>query len=97
MEYPYKNEQFILNGQYKLLTEENEYRMSHWVKGFGIQDKDGIDIMPISRSLNLNKLEELDANRVNVNFEVYPFAFLRFDVVIDLAEKTFICEEHKML
>lgn len=97
MEYPYRNEKFILNNQYKLITEENEYRMSHWVKGFGIQDKDGTDIMTINRSLNLNELEELDANRVTANFEVYPFSSLKFEIVIDLVEKTFICKEQKML
>lgn len=35
---PTRKEQNLFNDQFKLITEDNEFRMSHWVSGFGITD-----------------------------------------------------------
>jgi hypothetical protein len=59
MENPYKTEQIIFNGKFKLITEDNEVRMSHWVKEFGIiNNETGKFILDFNSSIHLDEFEE---------------------------------------
>lgn len=36
--HPFRKEMPMLNGAFILITEDNEFRMCHWVTGFEIKD-----------------------------------------------------------
>lgn len=89
MENPFREKHEIFNGQFRLITEDNEFRMSLWVKGFGIEDKNGNVIMELVDSFNLNKSEEA-GNILKVNFSVFPKRSAEYNVEIDPFQRTFL-------
>ena len=89
MKNPFIEEQDIFNGQFKLVTEDNEFRMSHWVKGFGIKlSTTGNWLMQLESSFNLDKYEILDT-KLKVNFTVYADRSAQFEVEINPFKQTF--------
>lgn len=92
MENPFRTELDIFNGRFKLITEENEFRMSHWVKGFGITDNtSGEEVLPLTGSFNLDKLEEI-GNCLKISFQIYPIGSVTYEVEINPFERTFLYE-----
>lgn len=89
MENPFRTEQNIFNGKFKLITIDNEFRMSHWVKGFGIADTSGGEmILEQLDAFNLDKFEE-KGDHLNITFQVYPNGRQTHEAVINPFEKTF--------
>lgn len=91
MENPFREEQLILNDKFKLITMDNEYRMSQWVKGFGVEDINGNEILAFNGSLNLNEFEEGE-NVLRVRFCVYPNREPEYMVDINPFNGTFVYE-----
>lgn len=90
MKNPFQTEQSILDNQFILITEENEFRMSHWVKGFGIIDnRNGETILELNTSFHLERFEEKD-NVLLLVFMVYPIGSKVYHVEINLFDKTFL-------
>ena len=89
MKNPYQDEYLIFNNQFKLITEDNEFRMSLWVKGFGINDANDNVVMPLMSSFNLDHCEEA-GNVLKVKFKIYPNGGKHYEVEIDPFNKTFV-------
>ncbi|MCU0434124.1 MAG: hypothetical protein MUC87_11765 [Bacteroidia bacterium] len=88
MENPFAEKHSIFNGQFILHTEDNEFRMSHWVKGFGIAAQSGEMILAMNSSYDLEKYEEA-GNVLKVRFRIYPQESPFYEAGIDLFEKIF--------
>ena len=88
MQNPYREEQPIFKGQYNLITEDNEFRMSLWVRGFGINDAEGNEVLPLMRSLNLDDFEEI-GNLLKVKFKIFPNGAKQYEAEINPFTKTF--------
>lgn len=89
MQNPFASSHPLFNAQFNLLTEENEFRMSHWVKGFGIAASSGEMILPLNTSFDLEKYEEA-GNVLHVTFRVYPNGGMKFEAEINLFERVFV-------
>jgi hypothetical protein len=89
MDNPFASTLPIFNAQFNLLTEENEFRMSHWVKGFGISAASGEIILPLNTSFDLETHEEA-GNLLKVAFRVYPNGGVRFEAEIDPFQRMFM-------
>lgn len=89
MENPFAETHAIFNAQFNLLTEDNEFRMSHWVKGFGIAASSGEMILPLNTSFDLEKYEEA-GNVLKVTFRVYPHGGTKFEAEINPFERVFV-------
>jgi hypothetical protein len=89
MQNPFAESRAIFNAQFNLLTEDNEFRMSHWVKGFGIAAASGEVILPLKTSFDLEKYEEA-GNLLKVSFRVYPNGAMKFDAEIDPFQCVFV-------
>ncbi|MCA6362753.1 MAG: hypothetical protein IM638_06920 [Bacteroidetes bacterium] len=89
MQNPFAETHPVFNAQFNLLTEDNEFRMSHWVKGFGISAATGEMILPLNTSFDLEKCEEA-GNVLKVTFRVYPNGGVRFDAEIDPFQRVFM-------
>lgn len=89
MENPFVETHVIFNAQFNLLTEDNEFRMSHWVKGFGISSASGEMILPLNTSFDLEKYEEA-GNILKVAFRVYPNGGMKFEADINPFERVFV-------
>ncbi|MES2762141.1 MAG: hypothetical protein V4677_08040 [Bacteroidota bacterium] len=85
----YRQEQPIFNNQFKLITEDNEFRMSLWVRGFGITDATGNIVLPLMGSFNLDEFAEA-GNVLKVKFKIYPNGAKQYEVEIDPFNKTFV-------
>lgn len=88
MENPFREKHEIFDGRFRLVTEDNEFRMSLWVKGFGIEDSNGNVVMELVDSFNLNQSGE-EGNVLKVNFSVFPKRLPEYDVEINPFEQTF--------
>ncbi|MGL5892428.1 MAG: hypothetical protein ACRC3B_21230 [Bacteroidia bacterium] len=92
MENPFIDKHNIFNAQFKLITEDNEFRMSHWVKGFGITDNNDEWILEMMRSFNLSKYEEV-GNVLKINFMIYADRSKEYDVEIDPFKRVFVYKD----
>ena len=89
MKNQYQNDHDIFNGKFKIITEENEFRMSHWVKGFGIFDNTNNDwILELNRSFPLDTFEELEKT-LKINFRISPNGSVQYEINIDPFNKIF--------
>ena len=96
MNHPFRSEEPILNGEYILVTEDNEFRMSHWVKGFGIlHAKTKQWIIELNASFDLQECQEKE-NALHVRFRVYPNGNKAYDAVILPSEEQ-LCHENVTL
>ncbi|MES2567902.1 MAG: hypothetical protein V4565_13600 [Bacteroidota bacterium] len=89
MKNPYLKEQAILNGHFRLITEDVEARASQWVKEFGINDASGNVVLNMENSINLDSFEET-GNKLKVRFQIFPIGAKQYEVEIDPANQTFI-------
>ncbi len=95
MSHPHYNEKSILDGRFILVTENNEFAMSHWVNSFLILD--GITrekVLDIPSSFHLEKLEEKE-NVLHIVFQIHPDGATRYNTVINPDEKTFMYKEQQ--
>ncbi len=89
MKNPFQDDIPLFNNQFTLVTIENEFRMSHWVKGFGIDNTQTKEVLiPFNSSYNLIEFEEKE-NLLQIRFNVYPDGGKEYKAVIDLFNKTF--------
>jgi len=85
-----RTEKEILNGNFKLITELNEFKMSLWVNGFGIIDgKTQQEILPLNTTFNLDDFTEYEQT-IEINFRIYPNGNVTYNVSINPSEKYFI-------
>ena len=90
MENLYRQEQNIFNGRFKLITEDNEFKMSLWVKGFGIIDNTTEEeVLAFMSDFNLDDFKET-GNVLKVKFKIYPNGAKQYEADIDPFTKTFI-------
>jgi hypothetical protein len=90
MTNPFRTEQPILNDRFLLITEENEFRMSLWVKGFGIiEAKTGTIVIPLLDSFHLIEFEEIEKG-LKLKFEIFPDRGKSYEAEINLAGDFFI-------
>ncbi len=91
MENLYRQEQAILNGRFKLITEDSEYKMSLWVREFGITDNSGNIILEIASSFSLDKFEE-KGDQLKVYFKIFPNGSKQYVADIDPINKIVLYE-----
>ncbi len=90
MEDEYRKEHSIFNGQFKLITEDSEFKMSLWVRGFGIADStSGKMILELMYSFNLESFEEIESI-LKVIFKIYPDGVKEYSVEINPFNKIFV-------
>ncbi|WP_426277032.1 hypothetical protein ACN9MN_17280 [Chryseobacterium sp. S-02] len=69
----YRQEKIFCNGNSKLITELNEFRMSLWINGFGLENAiTGEKIIPLISYFNLDTIEEVDEEVLKIKFRIYP-------------------------
>lgn len=95
MQHPFRQEKSIFDGQFLLITEDNEFRMSLWVKGFGIHSANGEEVLPLESSFNLIRYEE-SGNSLIVHFDVYPNGRKQYDAEINLFNRMFTYDKQTM-
>ena len=84
-----RTEKEILNGNFKLITELNEFRMSLWVNGFGIVDgKTQQVILPLNTTFNLDDFTEHE-HTIEIDFRIYHNGNVTYNVIINPFEKSF--------
>lgn len=71
MTNPFRDEIGIFNGAFTLITEEQEFRMSLWVKGFGLSNHTGNELLPFLSAFDLMHFEEL-GQTLKVTFKIFP-------------------------
>ncbi|MCD6019085.1 MAG: hypothetical protein K0S53_2206 [Bacteroidetes bacterium] len=86
-----QKEQAILNGRFKLITEFNEMRASQWVRGFGINDANGNEVLPLMSSFDLDGFEET-GDILKVKFKIFPNGLKQYAVEIDPVNRRFAYE-----
>ncbi len=86
---PYKKEIKILNDKFKYVTEYVEYRMSHGVEAFGIDDRDKNIVLPINYTFHLDSFEEIESGLI-VKFMIYPIRSNVYEAEINLDDRIFI-------
>jgi len=85
-----KTERLILNGDYKLITELNEFKMSLWVNSFGILNvSTNEEIVPVISTFHLEDYTEEDT-MLKVKFSIYPNGAKNYEVVFNLVDSSFI-------
>jgi len=90
MENPFIAEHTLFNERFTLITEDNEFRMSHWVKGFGIIDNEiGKYILDLNTSFHLVKFEE-QGQVIKISFKVYPEGSAIYQAEIDPFKQEFL-------
>lgn len=89
MNNPFYEELPILNGRILLATEDNEFRMSLWVRGFGLKDAvSGEWLLELNTNLDLNLWEE-EGDLLKARFRIFPDGAKHYDVVIDPFSRTY--------
>ncbi len=90
----YRQEKLFCNGNFKLITELNEFRMSLWVNGFGLKNAiTGEEIIPLISYFNLDHIEEVDEKVLKIEFRIYPDGSKHYTVEIDSFSKSFTYED----
>jgi len=86
---PFRSEEIILQGNFVLVTEDNEFRMSHWVKGFGILDaKTNKWLIELNTSFDLAECIEKE-NTLHIRFRVYPNGHKVFEAILTPSDEKF--------
>ncbi len=88
----YREEELILGGRMKLVTELNEFRMGIWINGFGIFDPaTGQAVLPLMLTFDLGRLKE-EGDLLEIDFRIYPDGSKYYSVTVDPFDKTFVYE-----
>jgi len=86
----YRKERLIFDGKFTLVTEETDFRMALWIRGFGLTNTSTKEeILPVMHSFNLDHFEE-NGNILSVKFRIYPNGSKDYEVEINPFEKTFM-------
>lgn len=86
----YRQEKIFCNGNFKLITEMNEFRMSLWVNGFGLENAlTGEEIIPLIAHFNLDHIDEVDEKVLKITFRIYPDGSRYYSVEVDPFSKRF--------
>lgn len=89
----YRQEKLFCNGNFKLITELNEFRMSLWVNGFGLENAiTGEEIIPLISYFNLDHIEEVDEEVLKIEFRIYPKGSPYYTVEVHPFSKSFTYE-----
>ncbi|MFC3158681.1 hypothetical protein ACFOEQ_09175 [Chryseobacterium arachidis] len=89
----YRQEKIFCNGKIKLITELNEFRMSLWINGFGLENvMTGEEIIPVISIFNLDGIEEIDEEVLKIKFRIYPNGLEHYEVEINPFLKSFVYE-----
>lgn len=90
----YRKEKIICNGNFKLITELNEFRMSLWINGFGLENAlTGEEIIPLISVFNLDDVEEVEGEVLKLKFRIYPNGLRHYLVEVNPYLKSFVYEE----
>lgn len=83
-------EEFILTNGYKLITEEHEMRMQHWVRGFAIYDDVQNRILEAMQgSIHLAEYTE-NADGMVITICLYPNIGNRHQALLNFKNQSFI-------
>lgn len=94
MQNPFRSEQLVLGGKYLLVTEDTEYRMSHWVKEFGLyQVANHQPVLEIVPAFDLEFFSEKH-NLLVIRFNVYSHPVNTFEVEIDPEKGRFLYQSN---
>jgi len=86
----YRQEKIFCNGNFRLVTEMNEFRMSLWINGFGLENAvTGEQILPFISHFNLDHIEEVDEKVLKIKFRIYPDGSRYYSVEVDPFSKRF--------
>jgi len=89
----YRKEKIFCNGNFKLITELNELRMSLWVNGFSLENAiTGEQIIPVISYFNLDHIEEVDEGVLKIEFRIYPKGSPYYTVEVHPFSKRFTYE-----
>lgn len=88
MTNPFRDEISIFNGAFILITEEQEFRMSLWVKGFGLSNHTGNELLPFLSAFDLMHFEEL-GQTLKVTFKIFPNGAKIYEAEINPFNQTF--------
>jgi len=90
----YRQEKIFCKGNFKLITELNEFRMSLWISGFGLENVvTGEEIIPVISIFNLDDTEEIDEEILKIKFRIYPNGLEHYTVEINPFLKSFVYED----
>lgn len=88
-----KTERLILNGDYKLITELNEFKMSLWVNSFGILNAfTNEEIVPVISTFHLEDYNE-ENTMLKVKFSIYPNGAKNYEIEFNLADSSFTYQD----
>jgi hypothetical protein len=86
----YRQEKIFCSGNFKLITELNDFRMALWINGFGLENAmTGEEIIPLISFFNLENIEELDENVLKIKFRIYPEGSKYYTVEVHPFSKRF--------
>lgn len=89
----YRKEKLVCNGNFKLITDLNEFKMSLWITGFGLENAlTGEEIIPVITIFNLDNIEEVDGEVLKIKFRIYPDGSKYYEVEIHPFLKSFVYE-----
>lgn len=89
----YRQEKMFCKGKVKLITELNEFRMSLWINGFGLENAiTGEQIIPLITYSNLDSIEEVDEEVLKIAFRIYPDGSKHYTVEVHPFSKNFTYE-----
>lgn len=90
----YRQEKIFCKGKVKLITELNEFRMSLWINGFGLENiLTGEEIIPVISIFNLDDIEEIDEEILKIKFRIYPDGLQHYVVEVNPFLKNFVHED----
>lgn len=88
-----RQDKYILNKKFKLVTELHEFRMALWINGFGIYNAvTNEEITPLIHSFNLDSFEET-LDTIKIEFRIYPNGSKSYQVEINPFQKVFRYEK----
>ena len=86
----YRQEKILCNGNFKLITEMNEFRMSLWINGFGLENAaTGEEVLPLISYFNLETIEEVNEEILKIKFRIYPDGSKYYSVEVNPFSKRF--------
>ncbi|MFY7816351.1 MAG: hypothetical protein ACOVRK_14310 [Chryseobacterium taeanense] len=86
----YRQEKIFCNGNFKLITEMNEFRMALWINGFGLENAvTGEEIIPLISYFNLDEIVEVDESVLKIKFRIYPDGSKDYSVEVHPFSKRF--------
>ena len=89
----YKQEKIFCNGNFKLITELNEFRMALWINGFGLENaRTGEEVIPLISFFNLDNIDEINEEVLKIKFRIYPNGSQYYVVEVNPFLKSFVYE-----